>query len=103
MTTPKNIFDSFQLAEGFIAENSVASEPCLRYWNGQWYRWTGQSYGTVSPDMLKKLLLTYLHKSRMSASRSTMNAVLDMAKLQALVEDMAAPCWLSGSSPYPRR
>jgi putative DNA primase/helicase len=101
MTSSKNALDVFQLAKEFIAENSMKSEPCLRHWNGEWYRWNGQGYGTASVDTLKKLLLAYLHKGRTSTSRSTINAVLEMAKLQVLVEDATAPSWLSGSSPYP--
>jgi len=101
MMPSKKSVDAFQIAEAFVEANSIHLEPCLRYWNGEWYRWNGRAYGTVAVDVVKKLLLTYLQKSRTSTSRSAINAVLDMAKLQVLVEDVTAPSWLSGSSPYP--
>jgi putative DNA primase/helicase len=73
----------------------------LSYWNGEWYRWTGCAYRKISTDEIKKAVFVYLRKTRMPVSRSTMNAVLEMARLATLVQDSTAPTWLSKRQPHP--
>ena len=91
----------FLIAKQFLAEHSVGAEPCLRYWNGEWYRWTGCAYRKISTDEIKKAVLAHLRKARLPVSRSTINAVLEMVRLATLVQDSAAPAWLSKRQPHP--
>jgi putative DNA primase/helicase len=91
----------FLIAKRFLAEHSIGIEPCLRYWNGGWYRWTGCAYRKISTDEIKKAIVTYLRKARLPVSRSTMNAVLEMVRLATLVPDSTVPAWLSKKQRHP--
>ena len=91
----------FLIAKQFLAEHSVGREPRLRYWNGEWYRWTGCAYRNSSTDEIKKAIATYLRKARLPVSRSSMNAVLEMVRLVTLVQDSTVPTWLSKRQPHP--
>ena len=93
--------DATELARGCLAEHSNDSQPCLRYWNGEWYRWTGCAYRKLSTDEVKRRIFMYLGRTAAkSVSRSVINAVLDTMKLLTLVEGATIPCWLSQAAKY---
>ena len=58
--------DATELARDCLAEDSVGSEPCLRYWSGEWHRWDGCAYRKMSAD-----------SGRGWAARSSLNATRD--------------------------
>ncbi len=94
--------DATELARSCLAENSTDSQPCLRYWNGEWYRWTRCAYRKITTDEVKRRIFMYLGRTAAKAvSRSAINAVLDTMKLLTLVESAAIPCWLSQGDKYP--
>lgn len=94
--------DATEMARDCLADNSVGSEPCLRFWNGEWYRWNGLAYGKTSLDAVKKRIVMFLHKNRCtSVGRSTVNGVLEMVRLSALVENTTVPCWLVEKPEFP--
>jgi putative DNA primase/helicase len=94
MAKPKH---PFLIAEQFLAEQAF-----IRFWNGEWYRWTGCAYRKISTDEIKKAIFTYLCTgTRTPPSRSIVNAVLEMLRLATLVQSAPAPLWLVDGSPYP--
>jgi hypothetical protein len=68
MDTPKKQHPC-SIARKFLAEHSIGCEPCLRYWHGEWYRWTGCKYRKVSTDAIKKTIFTFLRKARAAAGK----------------------------------
>jgi putative DNA primase/helicase len=80
-----------------LMENSPG---CLRFWNGEWYRWDGRAYRKTSADAVKKQILAALHQ-RGSVSRAAVNSTLEMMRLATLVESPTVPCWLSEKPKHP--
>ena len=91
----------FLIAKQFLAEHSIGAEPCLRYWNGEWYRWTGCAIARYPPTRSRRPFSAHLRKARIPVSRSTINAVLEMVRLATLVQGSTVPTWLSKRQPHP--
>jgi putative DNA primase/helicase len=95
-----NILDDHQIARRCV--DSLGSEPCLRYWNGEWYRWDGCAYRKTFTDAVKKRIHTVLHRNRSrSVSRSAVGSILETMRLETLIEGTTVPCWLSEKPKYP--
>ena len=95
---PKKADDHLALAIQCLAQ----SELSLRYWAGEWYQWSGTVYRNIPPDAVKKRIVTFLQqRGSMPVNRTAVNAVLDMMRLEALVETTTVPCWLCPKPKYP--
>jgi hypothetical protein len=57
-------FDAMLTANLVLADQSVGADPCIRYWNREWYRWDGCSYAKVSADEIKKRILAHLRANQ---------------------------------------
>ena len=91
-----------ELASRCVADSSDGSEPCLRYWNGEWYRWNGCTYAELSTDEMKSQIFRYLVRTgAKSVSRNAINSIMDTMKYLTLVEAATVPCWLSQEPMYP--
>ena len=56
----------------------------------------------ISADAVKKRILAFLHKNHSTSSaEATVNAVLEMMRLAALVESTTVPCWLAEKPRFP--
>ena len=72
------------------------------HWNGEWYHWNGCAYGKMSADAVKKRIISFLHRNRSTpVNRSTVNAILEMIRLELLVESPTVPCWLADNRKHP--
>lgn len=91
-----------EIAKRCVADASHGSEPSLRYWNGEWYRWNGCIYVKLFADEVKRrIFLDLVRTEAKPPGRTVINAVLDMMRHLTLIEGSTVPCWLSQEPAYP--
>jgi len=94
-----NMDAPYEVARRFlINHHCLRSIPTLRWWNGEWRKWSGTHYATIEDDALRAEIYQFLARAnngKFDPEPKHVNAVIDGIKAWVFLSaDVATGAWL---------
>lgn len=91
-----------ELAEQIIADlySSHPDGPTMRYWEGQWYSWTGKAYSAVHSEIIEDKIHLWLSEKGVDAKIRLVKEVAAALRARIRIPSEAhPPAWIGGDHP----